>query len=185
MQSDFEAEFKTAQGLVGASGFSSARLYTMIQHGTTNTPISAIPAAIATKTTLLLGLWASVPQDKFNNEIAALTAAINQYGSAFVDLIIGISVGSEDLYRVSEIGISKNAGIGADPSVIVRYIEQTRQALKGTAAASKPVGHVDTWTAWTNSSNSAVLQACDFIGMDGYGTYSPLVTGNFDINSAG
>ena len=29
-QSDFEAEFSTAKGLVGASGFTSARLYTMI-----------------------------------------------------------------------------------------------------------------------------------------------------------
>lgn len=29
-QSDFEALFNTAKGLVGTSGFSSARLYTMI-----------------------------------------------------------------------------------------------------------------------------------------------------------
>jgi glucan endo-1,3-beta-D-glucosidase len=29
-QADYENEFTTAQGLVGASGFSSARLYTMI-----------------------------------------------------------------------------------------------------------------------------------------------------------
>lgn len=29
-QADFENEFKTAQGLVGASGFTSARLYTMV-----------------------------------------------------------------------------------------------------------------------------------------------------------
>jgi glucan endo-1,3-beta-D-glucosidase len=31
MQADFEAEFKTAQGLIGAPGvFNSARLYTMV-----------------------------------------------------------------------------------------------------------------------------------------------------------
>lgn len=29
-QADFEAEFKTAQGLEGTEGFTSARLYTMI-----------------------------------------------------------------------------------------------------------------------------------------------------------
>lgn len=29
-EKDFENEFKTAQGLVGASGFTSARLYTMV-----------------------------------------------------------------------------------------------------------------------------------------------------------
>lgn len=175
MQSDFEAEFKTAQGLVGTSGFSSARLYTMIQAGTTNTPISAIPAAIATKTTLLLGLWASVPQDQFKNEIAALTSAVDQYGSAFVDLVVGISVGSEDLYRTSELGIKNKAGTGTDPSTIVQYIDQTRKALKGTSAATKLVGHVDTWIDWTNVSNSAVVHASDFIGMDGYGTHPPLL----------
>lgn len=29
-ETDFEDEFKAAQGLVGASGFTSARLYTMV-----------------------------------------------------------------------------------------------------------------------------------------------------------
>lgn len=30
------------------------------------------------------------------------------------------------------------------------------------------IGHVDTWTAWVNSSNNAVAAASDFIGMDAY-----------------
>lgn len=30
------------------------------------------------------------------------------------------------------------------------------------------VGHVDTWTAWVNDANAAVIKACDFIGFDGY-----------------
>merc|ERR1712000_45683 len=60
--------------------FSSARLYTMIQSGTDNSPISAIPAAIATDTKLFLGLWASAGQTIIDNEIAALTSAIEQYG---------------------------------------------------------------------------------------------------------
>lgn len=34
--------------------------------------------------------------------------------------------------------------------------------------SGKPVGHVDTWTAYVNSSNSAVIQASDFVGMDAY-----------------
>ena len=80
----------------------------MIQAGTTNTPIEAIPAAIDTKTTLLLGLWASAGQAVFNNEVAALTSAISQYGTSFTSLIAGISVGSEDLYRNSPIGIRKD-----------------------------------------------------------------------------
>ena len=76
---DFENDFKTAKALVGTSGFTSARLCTMIQPGTTNTPTEAIQAAIDTGTTLLLGLWASEAQDAFNNELAALSSAISQY----------------------------------------------------------------------------------------------------------
>merc|ERR1712144_78759 len=59
----FTAEFNAAKGLANTDGaFSSARLYTMIQSGTDNSPISAIPAAIATDTKLFLGLWASAGQ---------------------------------------------------------------------------------------------------------------------------
>ncbi|KAK4940616.1 hypothetical protein LTR66_014893, partial [Elasticomyces elasticus] len=90
---DFEAEFNRAKSLPGTSGFTSARLYTMIQGGTSNTVSSAIPAAINTKTTLMLGLWASAGQDNFNNELTALKNAITQYGSDFVNLIEAISVG--------------------------------------------------------------------------------------------
>ena len=167
-ESQFESDFKTAQGLVGASGFSSARLFTLIQAGTTNTPSAAIQAAINTKTSLLLGLWASAGQANIDNELAAMKTALSTYGSAFTDLIVGISVGSEDLYRISPTGIINKSGIGAGPSDIVNYIGQVRSALAGTAAASKPIGHVDTWTAWVNGSNAAVIQASDFIGNDFY-----------------
>lgn len=139
----------------------------MIQAGTTNTPTQAIQAAINTKTSLLLGLWGSGGQTAIDNEIAALKSAVAQFGSAFTDLIVGISVGSEDLYRISPTGIENMSGIGAGPDVISNYISQVRSAIAGTAASSKPVGHVDTWTAWVNGSNNAVISASDFIGMDG------------------
>lgn len=146
--SDFQNEFTTAQNLVGHKGFTSARLYTMIQGGTTNTPISAIQAAINTKTSLLLGLWGSAGQASIDNEIAALKSAISTYGTAFTDLIAGISVGSEDLYRITPTGIQNKAGVGAGPDEITSYIKQVRQAISGTGAAKAPIGHVDTWTAW-------------------------------------
>lgn len=165
---DFTSEFNLAKNLVGASGFTSARLYTMIQGGTTNTPIAAIQAAIDTKTTLLLGLWASAGQASFDNEVAALKAAIAQYGTAFTDLIVGISVGSEDLYRNSPTGIINKSGYGADPAVLVSYIEQVRSAIAGTPASGASIGHVDTWTAFVNGSNSAVVDAVDWLGFDGY-----------------
>ena len=168
-QSDFEGEFKSAKNLVGpVYPFTSARLYTMIQGGTTNDATSAIPAAISTQTTLLLGLWASAGQATITNEIAALNAAIAQYGTAFTDLIAGISVGSEDLYRITPTGIANKAGVGAGPAELTSYISQVRSAIAGTAASAAKVGHVDTWTAWVNGSNSAVVSACDFLGMDAY-----------------
>ncbi|KAL3704833.1 hypothetical protein TMatcc_008505 [Talaromyces marneffei ATCC 18224] len=165
-QADFEAEFKTAQGLEGTEGFTSARLYTMIQGGTTNTPISAIPAAIKTNTTLLLGLWAS--GDTFNNEVEALKTAISTYGSELANLIVGISVGSEDLYRNSDMGIKAKAGIGKNPEDIVNGIKAVRATIAGTAISHAPIGHVDTWTAWYNTSNKDVIDAVDWLGLDAY-----------------
>lgn len=82
--------------------------------------------------------------------------------------MIGISVGSEDLYRISPIGIAGKAGIGANPETLTKYITQVKDAIAGTALSGVPVGHVDTWTAWVNGSNNAVIAASDFIGMDAY-----------------
>ncbi|KAM0563708.1 hypothetical protein ACHAPJ_001440 [Fusarium lateritium] len=167
VQSDFENEFKTAASLEGTDGaFNSARLYTMIQGGTPNQPISAIPAAIKTKTSLLFGLWAS--GNGFSNEIAALKNTIDQYCGQIDDLVAGISVGSEDLYRISPIGIQNNENPGTSPDVLVDYIKQTRDTIKGTCLESVPIGHVDTWTAYADASNKAVIEACDWLGMDAY-----------------
>lgn len=175
-ESQYQDRFTTAQNLVGASGFASARLYTMIQAGTTNTPTQAIQAAINTKTTLLLGLWGSGGQSGINNELAALSSALGQYGDALTSLIVGISVGSEDLYRISPTGVENLSGIGAGPDVISSYISQVRSAIANTGASSKPVGHVDTWTAWVNSSNNAVISASDFIGVDAYPYFQNTMT---------
>jgi glucan endo-1,3-beta-D-glucosidase len=180
VEAQFQSLFTTAQSLVGTSGFTSARLYTMIQAGTTNTPTEAIPAAITTKTTLLLGLWASAGSADFNNEIAALTAAIKQYGTDFTDLIAGISIGSEDLYRNSPIGIKNLSGIGANPADIVTYIGQVRSAIANTPASGAPIGHVDTWTAWVNGSNAAVINACDFLGVDAYPYFENTIANSID-----
>lgn len=179
-QSSFEAQFNVAKGLVGADDFTSARLYTMIQDATTNTVISAIPAAIATNTTLLLGVWASETQAAFDNEMTALKDAISQYGSQIEGLVTGISVGSEDLYRISPTGIAANEGTGQEPTVLVDYISQVRSALAGTVLSSIPVGHVDTWNSYVNASNAAVIDACDFIGVDAYPYYQSTYTNSID-----
>jgi glucan endo-1,3-beta-D-glucosidase len=165
---DFEYEFNAAKNLPGTNGWTSARLYTMIQHGTQNTVIEAIQAAINTQTTLLLGMWASAGQASFNNEIAALQAAVSQYGTAFTDLVVGISVGSEDLYRITPTGIDNNSGPGAQPLELINYVQQTRDAIRGTPLDGKPVGHVDTWTVYVNGTNNDFISKLDFIGMDAY-----------------
>jgi len=168
-QADYESEFKVAQNLVGTSGFNAARLYTMIQGGSsTNEPIQAIPAAIATNTKLLLGLWASGGQGPFDAEITALKSAIAQYGTAFTSLVVGISVGSEDLYRISPTGVAAKSGYGAEPSTLVNYIKTLRSTIAGTSLSGASVGHVDTWTAWVNGTNQDVINAVDWVGVDAY-----------------
>lgn len=170
-QADFEKEFKTAKSLQGAPGnFTAIRLYSNIQSGTENTPIAAFPAAISTGSKLLLGVWAS-GTNNIDNELTALQSAIKQYGSKLTDLVIGISVGSEDLYRVSEPGIRNKAGVGNNAEMIVKFIKDTRSKLANTALAKIPVTHVDTWTAWVNSSNKAVIDNIDFVAVNAFPFY--------------
>ncbi|OBT65791.1 hypothetical protein VE03_03290 [Pseudogymnoascus sp. 23342-1-I1] len=179
-QQRFQDEFNAAKNLEGASGFNSARLYTMIQGGTTNDPISAIPAAIAADTTLLLGIWASAGQTGIDNEIAALKNAIAQYGTDFTSRVTGLSVGSEDLYRLSPTGIAAKAGYGAEPADLVSYISQVRAAIAGTALSGTPIGHVDTWNDWVNGSNSAVIAAVDWLGVDAYPYFQTSMANGID-----
>lgn len=170
-QADFEKEFKTAKSLQGAPGnFTTIRLYSNIQAGTDNTPIAAFPAAIATNTKLLLGIWASGTTN-VDNELNALQAAIKQYGTKLTDLVVGISVGSEDLYRVSEPGIRNKSGVGNSAEMIVKFIKDTRSKLAGTALAKIKVTHVDTWTAWVNTSNKAVIDNVDFLAVNAFPFY--------------
>jgi len=169
-QQDFESQFQAAQKLAGTNGaFNSARLYTMIQGGSTSDPTGAIPAAISTKTRLLLGMWASSGSETVNNELSALSAAVKKYGSSFTDLVDGISVGSEDLYRTTPTSFMNDPNsVGASPQDVVNYINQVRKAISGTGLSGAKIGHVDTWTAWVNGSNAAVVDACDWIGVDAY-----------------
>jgi glucan endo-1,3-beta-D-glucosidase len=182
-QSDFEKEFKAAANLDGAPGsFSSVRLYTNIQTGTTNTPSEAFQAAIDTNTTMLLGIWCS-GTTTIENELAALTSALSNYGDDFAKLVVGISVGSEDLYRDSATGIANKAGVGNGPDAIVNFIKDTRNAIADTPLKSVPIGHVDTFDVWGNSSIKPVLEAIDFLGTDAY-PYFESSKGNNSIEHA-
>ncbi|UJO13947.1 putative glucan endo-1,3-beta-glucosidase eglC [Fulvia fulva] len=181
---DFRKEFDRIRTLPGTDPFTSIRLFSTIQAGTVNDPVEAFQPAIDTKyTTLLLGLWASAGQEAFNNELAALKKAIAAHQTHWKDIVVGISVGSEDLYRITPTGIGNKENVGVGPGVIVDYIKQTRAAIKGTVAEGTKVGHVDTWTAWISGSNTAVIDAVDFLGFDGYPYYEK-DTGRNSIKNA-
>lgn len=171
VKSDFEQEFTNAQNMNGAPGtFNAIRLYTNIQGGSTSDPIQAFDAAVATNTSILLGIWAS-GTTSIANELTALQAGLDNLGDDFTNLVIGISIGSEDLYRNSATGVENDAGIGADPDTIVGFITDYKNKFKGTALENVPIGHVDTWDAFTNSSNKALIDAVDWLGVDEYPYY--------------
>lgn len=180
---DFLAEFKTAQNLKSAPGkFNAVRLYTNIQAYSEDDPIEAFEAAVETETYILLGIWTS-GTDNIDKEMSALQKGIKKHGKKLTDLIIGMSIGSEDLYRNSATGVENDSGVGQEPDVLVKFIEEYRSAMKGTPLADVPVGHVDTWDVWDNSTNKPVLDAVDFIGVDEYPYYE---TGNGnDISNSG
>jgi glucan endo-1,3-beta-D-glucosidase len=171
-KSDFLAEFKTAQGLKGAPGkFDAVRLYTNIQAYSEKDPIEAFDAAVETKTKILLGVWTS-GTDSIDNEMAALKAGLAKHGKDLANLIIGVSIGSEDLYRVSVTGLKNDPdGVGAGPEVITKFIKEFKDNFSDSAISSVPIGHVDTWDSWTNGTNKAVIDAVDWIGVDEYPYY--------------
>lgn len=165
---DFVRFFNEAKSLPGASGFNTARLYTSIQCGSAANPIEAFRAAIDTDTNLLVGLWASAGRDVYQNELNALISGARQLGTAFTDRIIGISVGSEDLYRSSPQGVANNAGVGATGAEIEGYIGWMRDWIRGTALENKPIGHVDTWTAWILPENRGVANTVNWLGHNSF-----------------
>ncbi|KAI0553890.1 glycoside hydrolase superfamily [Xylaria curta] len=171
-KADFLAEFNTAQNLKGAPGkFDAVRLYTNIQAYSKNDPIEAFDAAVETKTKILLGLWTS-GTDSIDNEMTALKSGLSKHGKDLANLIIGVSIGSEDLYRVSVTGLKNDPdGVGAGPDVITKFIKDFKTNFANSDISSVPIGHVDTWDAWTNGSNKAVIDAVDWIGVDEYPYY--------------
>lgn len=126
-----------------------------------NTLANAVPAAISTKTKILVGIWAE-DSTHYTNEKNALEAAINAHGTSWM---MAVSVGSEDLYRGD-----------TSASTLANQIYDVRGMVHQWAQV--PVGHVDTWTAWVDGANSAVVTACDFIGMDGYPYFQNTAIGN-------
>ncbi|KAL8818652.1 MAG: hypothetical protein Q9223_002766 [Gallowayella weberi] len=145
---DWARDFSTLQSLPGY--FSSARLFASSD---CDTLASAVPAAVSSGTTLLVGVWTE-NNAHYEAEKAALVKAIQQHGT---DWIIAVSVGSEDLYRGD-----------TDAATLARQIKEVKTLLCNLGSCDIEVGHVDTWTAWIDPKNEDVIRACDFVGHDGY-----------------
>lgn len=110
-------------------------------------------------------MWVSGSTSAITNEIAALKAAITQYGTDFTNLVTGISVGSEDLYRAAQ-GDATSPGVDVD--TLISYITEVRNAIAGTSLEGVPVGHVDTYDSFENATNTKIINEIDWIGFDGY-----------------
>ena len=168
---DFHNGFSHAKNLTNVPvPFDSARLFTCITAGTKDDPTEAFQAAIDTGTNLLLGMWVS-PGVKGQsndiqvaNELAALGKAFQQHGQKLADLVIGLSVGNEDIYRSTS---EKEVGIGMDDTVST--IQSVRKKIAESEFAKymegKPIRHTDT-------SPYAVVKGSDFAGMNAYPYWS-------------
>ncbi|KAG4422093.1 hypothetical protein IFR04_004720 [Cadophora malorum] len=149
-QADWEKDFTTMKSLPGA--YTSMRVYASSD---CNTLANAVPAAIKTGGTILVGVWTE-DNAHYEAEKAALLKAVQTYGFGW---IVAVSVGSEDLYRGD-----------TSASTLAQQIYDVRGMLSTVSGYSTAVqvGHVDTWTAWVNGANADVIRACDFVGTDGY-----------------
>jgi glucan endo-1,3-beta-D-glucosidase len=165
---DFRDSFNFAQNLSTGVPFSSARLFTCKTQGTVDEPTGAFDAAVDTKTNLLLGFWMT-PQrrgdplnDIIKNELSTLEKGFQKHGQALADLVVGLSVGSEDVYRWEESG-GKEVGVSAVE--ISASIKRVKEAIASSTFAAymkdKPIGHVDT-------AKYAVVDGADFFGMTVY-----------------
>ncbi|RYO56767.1 hypothetical protein AA0113_g8475 [Alternaria arborescens] len=165
-KADFLDGFNLARNLTTDIPFDSARLFTCKAAGTLNEPTEAFDAAVDSKTNLLLGFWITPgqkggsPDEKVKNEMAALEKGFKKHGQALSDLVIGLSIGSEDIYRAEEAG-----EIGVTAAVVGQTIAQVKKDIAASPFAQymkdKPIGHVDT-------AKYAVVDNADFIGMTVY-----------------
>lgn len=150
-RSDWQYAFSSVKAL--PNGINTARLFNA---SACKTLANAVPEAIAAGLQILVGL--DDRDAEFSAEKGALIDAVGEHGWSW---LAGVSVGSESLYR-GAIGPQKLAGKIKDVRGMV-------QALPGYPGASRvEIGHVDTTNAWFDAANTAVIKACDFIGVDIY-----------------
>lgn len=163
-ESDWEFAFNKIASFPGE--FRNVRLYASSD---CNSLANAVPAAVRTGTKLLVGVWTQ-DEAHFDAEKQALLQAVQQYGK---DWILAISVGSEDLYREE-----------TTADILASKINDVRGMMWSVGASDKSIGHVDTWTAWVDAKNTAVIEAVDWIGNDLYPYWQGIGIDNGAANNA-
>ena len=174
-KADFLDSFKIAKGLATPVPFDSARLFTAIQCGTKGDPTEAFDAAVELNMNVLLGFWLSelidpakrtiTNKQMLQNELAALEKGFAKHGKNLADLVIGLSVGNEDVHFFETKGA---AGVPAE--VIQGNMNAVREAVDDADTypnlakfwKGKPIGHTDTATYAANVGGG------DFVGMNAY-----------------
>jgi len=169
---DFVQEFSLAKTLPSTPvTFDSARFFTCIQWLTKDEPIEAFDAAIETNTSLLLGFWAQ-NETMLDVELVALEKAFKNHGVKLADLVVGLSIGNEDIYRFEHPETSQGLQ-GASENQIQSLVQLAREKIGSSSFAAfmidKPIGHTDI--------QDYVPSGMDFIGMNTY-PYSELAVSN-------
>ena len=184
---DYVKAFKAAKNLNTPVPFDSARLFTCRQYGNKEHWIEAFDAAVDTHTYLLVGFYLSETRESARKpgqeyetnaqmlqyELKALNRALEHYGNRLGDLIIGISVGNEDMeqwYAGRDTGVPE--------SVISQNVNIVRHVRNGGSAYSErypnimkyltdiPIGHTDT------APHATKIKRVDFVGMNAYPYWS-------------
>ncbi|KAI5850600.1 glycoside hydrolase superfamily [Tricharina praecox] len=137
---DFVADLKLIKEKTGSS---VVRIYTTSQCEAFKT---LMPALKETGSTAVVGLWAT-PPDHFLKEIAALTGDLKEYA----DQVVGITVGSEHLYRKELTG-----------QELADLIKKVQGEVK-TLGLDTPVGFADSWNLMADGSANPAIKQSDII----------------------
>ena len=112
---------------------------------------NAAPAAIATNTSLLVGVWAE-PSAIYSAEKDALFKTLQQHG---YDWLLGVNVGFEDAYL----------DVANMSQLRIQIFDVKGMIGSVPGASSVKVGHIDDLKGWTQSGDmSGVIDACDSLG---------------------
>jgi len=139
-EQDFLLDMKAIEDNTGSN---IVRLYTMVDCDLLG---KALPAIKKAGGKAMLGIWA-YPNTHFLKELALL----KKYMPTYADIIIGITVGSEVLYREEE-----------TPEELAKQILATKKAV-ADAGLSIPVGFADTWNLLIEDRANVAIEASDLI----------------------